>query len=218
MIATQAGSPVERRPAATYALVAANVAAFAWQIASGLEASAFRGGAIPYEILTLSDVDLPGLVPPPLTVLTSLFLHAGFVHVATNLAVLSLLGGDVEVALGRVRFVAVYLAAGVAAALCQVVAAAASGGELVPIVGASGAIAGVLAAWVTFFPRARVLRRLPIPGSALVGLWFVLQILALVRGGRPGVALFAHIGGFVAGLVLARAVGRRPTRAHRASG
>lgn len=219
MIPLKDDTPVDRTPAVTYVLVAANVAAFAWQLGVGLEPSAFRGGAIPYEILTLTDVDLPALVPPPLTILSSMFLHAGFVHVASNLLFLWIFGDDVEDALGRTRFVAFYLAAGVAAALAQTVAAAASGDLLVPMVGASGAIAGVLAAYVTLFPRARVLslvvlvlyvRLVPVPAALFIGLWFALQVASAIFGGEPGVAFVAHIGGFVAGWLLVRAMGRRP--------
>jgi len=198
-----------RAPVATYVLLAANAAAFVWQLGAGLDVSAFRGGAIPFEILTLTDVDLPDLVPPPLTILTSLFLHAGFLHLSSNLLVLWMLGRGVESALGPGRLAALHLAAGVAGALAQTVAAAAAGDLMVPIVGASGAIAGVLAAYMTLFPRARVLA-LPVP--ALIGAWFVLQIASVLFGGGPGVAFFAHIGGFVAGLVLVRTLGRRRGR------
>jgi membrane associated rhomboid family serine protease len=199
--------------------VAANVAAFAWQLGVGLDASTFRGGAIPYEVLTLSDVDLPDVVPPPFTVLTSMFLHSGFLHAASNLLFLWIFGGPVEGALGRRRFGGFYLATGIAAALCQIVAAAATRRELVPIVGASGAIAGVLAAYATLFPRARVLSRLPVPTSAFIGVWLALQVGALVLGRSPEVALFAHIGGFVAGWILVRTIGRRRTfRADHSSG
>lgn len=219
MIPLKDDTPVERTPVVTYALVATNVAAFAWQLGVGLDVSAFRGGAIPYEILTLSDIDLPALVPPPLTIVSSMFLHGGFVHAASNLLFLWIFGDDVEDALGRRRFAGFYLAAGIAAALAQTVAAAASGDLLVPMVGASGAIAGVLAAYVTLFPRARVLslvvvflyvRLVPVPAAIFIGLWFALQVASVIFGGEPGVAFFAHIGGFVAGLILVRAVGRRP--------
>jgi membrane associated rhomboid family serine protease len=220
-------TPVDQTPVVTYALVAANVVAFGWQLGAGIDVSAFRGGAIPYEILTLSDVDLPALVPPPLTILTSMFLHGGFLHVAANLLFLWIFGNNVEDALGRGRFVVFYLAAGVAAALAQTVASAATGDLMVPMVGASGAIAGVLAAYMTLFPHARVLalvvivvfvRVLPVPASLFIGLWFALQILSVIFGGTPGVAFFAHIGGFVAGFILVRTMGRRPAwRARRVS-
>jgi membrane associated rhomboid family serine protease len=186
----------------TYALVAANAAAFAWQLGAGLEVSAFRGGAIPYEILTLSDVDLPDVVPPPFTIVTSLFLHAGFLHAASNLAVLWLVRGA-EDALGRRRFAALYAASGIAGTLAQIVGAAATGGLLVPIVGASGAVAGVLAAYALLVARRRSLAAAAIAG------WAAVQLLSALLGGAPGVAYLAHVGGLVAGGLGARALGAR---------
>lgn len=212
MIPLKDESPVAPTPVVTYALVAANVVAFVWQLAVGIDVAAFRGGAIAFEILTFTDVDLPDLVPPPLTLLTSMFLHAGFLHLASNLLFLWTFGDDVEVAVGRRGFALLYAAAGLAAGLVQTVAAAATGDLMVPMVGASGAIAGVLAAYLRLFPRARVI------GVAVIGVWLALQILAVVFGGHPGVAHFAHLGGFVAGWLLARVLGRPAPRAHHASG
>jgi membrane associated rhomboid family serine protease len=220
-------TPVERTPVVTYALIAINVAAFVWQLGVGIDVSALRGGAIPYEILTFSDIELPAVAPPPLTIFTSMFLHGGLVHIGSNLLFLWIFGNNVEDALGRRRFLVFYLVAGVAAALAQTVVAAATGDGLVPMVGASGAIAGVLAGYMVLFPHARVLalvvivifiRVMPVPASLFIGLWFVLQVFSVLFGGAPGVAFFAHIGGFVAGFLLVRIVGRRPAwRARRVS-
>jgi membrane associated rhomboid family serine protease len=149
-----------------------------------------------------------------------MFLHGGFMHIASNMLFLWIFGNNVEDALGRVRFVVFYLACGIAAALVQVVASAMTGDLLVPMVGASGAIAGVLAAYMVLFPRARVttlviivvfIRIIPVPAGFFIGLWFLLQILSVLFGGNTGVAFFAHIGGFVAGWLLVRLMGRRPT-------
>jgi membrane associated rhomboid family serine protease len=198
----------------TYALLCANAAAFAWQLAVGLDVSAFRGGAIPFEILTFSDVDLPDVVPPPLTVVTGLFLHAGLLHAASNLLFLWLVGRAVEDALGRRRFAALYAASGIAGALAQIVGAAAGGrGLMVPIIGASGAIAGVLAAWALL---ARGARRIAV--AAIAG-WAALQLASAIFGGSPGVAYLAHLGGLVTGGLIARALGPRPAwRERHASG
>jgi membrane associated rhomboid family serine protease len=232
-------NPVERTPVVTLVFIAANVVTFFWQIGgpsllaaavpgadlgsflSGqLRESVLRGGAIPYEILTFHDIDLRDVVPPPFTILTSMFMHGGIAHIAFNLLFLWIFGNNVEDALGRFRFVVFYLLSGIAAALAQTVAAAASGDVLVPMVGASGAIAGVLAGYLVLFPRSRVItlvivvffvRILPVPASFFIGLWFVMQIASVLIGGSPGVAFFAHIGGFVAGYLLVRVVGRRPT-------
>lgn len=220
MIPLKDDNPAERTPLVTWAFLAANAVAFAWQLFGiGLEESILRGGAIPYEILTFQDVDWRALAPPPLTIFTSMFLHGGIFHVATNLLVLWIFGNNVEDALGRTRFVLFYLASGIAAALAQSVASAVTGDVLVPMVGASGAIAGVLAAYLVLFPQARILTALVIvvfvrltylPASLFIGFWFLLQILSVVFGGSPGVAFFAHIGGFVAGFALVKILGRRP--------
>jgi membrane associated rhomboid family serine protease len=217
-------TPVETTPVVTVALIAANALAFLWQLSvDGVGAvgqvSAQIAGAIPYEILSLTDVDLPDVVPPPFTIFTSMFLHGGITHIASNMLFLWIFGNNVEDALGKVRFVAFYLAGGVVAALVQVVTSAATGDVYTPMVGASGAIAGVLAAYMVLYPRARILtlvfvivfvQFVRIPASFFIGFWFVLQVVGVLFGGQPGVAVAAHVGGFVAGFVLVRIVGRRP--------
>jgi membrane associated rhomboid family serine protease len=212
--------PTGRVPVLTIALIAANAVAFLWQLSVGLDQSAFRAGAIPYEILTLEDVNQRDVVAPPFTILTSMFMHGGFGHIGSNMLFLWIFGNNVEDALGRVRFLAFYVVAGIAAALTQTVAAALSQDELVtlvPMVGASGAIAGVLAAYIVLFPHARVLTVIffffiqvrYLPAKFFIGFWFVMQVLAVLFGGSPGVAVFAHIGGFVTGFLLVRVLGRR---------
>jgi len=218
-------NPAERFPLVTIALVAANVLAFWWQVAGvGLEASVLRGGAIPYEILTFQDIEYRDVVPPPLTILTSMFLHGSIAHIGANMLTLWIFGNNVEDALGGARYLAFYLLSGVAAALSQTLASAVSGDVLTPMVGASGAIAGVLAAYLVLFPRHRILTFvLPIwflrlPAGLFIAFWFGGQVLNAVFGSAGGVAVFAHIGGFVAGWVLLRVMGRRPTwRARRVS-
>jgi len=214
--------PTERTAIVTYALVAANVVAFVWQLRVGLELSAFRGGAIPFEVLTFRDIEWRDIVPPPFTILTSMFLHGGWLHLGFNMLSLWIFGNNVEDALGRVRYLGFYLLAGIAAALVQTFASAASGDELVPMVGASGAIAGVLAAYLVLFPSARVLTAIVIvfyvrltylPARFFILGWFAIQVASVLFGGSPGggVAFFAHIGGFAAGFLLVRLIGRRPT-------
>jgi membrane associated rhomboid family serine protease len=205
------------RPAVlTVAIIAANVAAFVWQqLGAGMEASIRLGGLYPAALLGLPAGEAgPALVPVPLTILTSMFLHGGFLHILFNMWFLWIFGNNVEDALGHGRFLAFYLIAGTAAALAQTGAAALGGGRelLVPMVGASGAISGVLAAYLVMFPRARVLTLIPIfifirlvylPAFLFLGIWFALQLLgAFAGGGAGGVAFMAHVGGFVAGLAL----------------
>jgi len=226
-------NPIDRTPLVTYALVLANVLAFFWQIGlprvlqasdllaamgSHLQASVLRGGAIPYEILRLHDVYPRDIVPPPFTIFTSMFLHGGPLHLGFNMLFLWIFGNNVEDALGRGRFLLFYVLCGIAAAFAQVAFSLTPEAQLAPMVGASGAIAGVLAAYMVLFPRARVLtlvvififiRLVPLPAGWFVGIWFAGQLLSVVLGANTGVAFFAHIGGFVAGFVLVRLLGRR---------
>jgi membrane associated rhomboid family serine protease len=148
-----------------------------------------------------------------------MFLHGGWGHIFSNMLFLWIFGNNVEDALGRGRFLLFYLASGVAAAAAQTFASAAAGDVLTPMVGASGAIAGVLAAYMVFFPKARILTLVPIfffirlfyiPARVFIGLWFALQLLMAlggVGGTGGGVAFFAHVGGFVAGYVLVKMMG-----------
>ena len=222
MIPLKDDTPTERLPVVTIALVATNLLAFLWQLQVGLELSAYRGGAIPFEILTLRDVYPPDLVAPPLTLFTSMFLHGGWLHLGFNMLSLWIFGNNVEDALGRGRYLAFYFLTGLAAALTQTLASAATGDVEIPMVGASGAIAGVLAGYLVLFPHARVLtavvivifvRLIYLPARFFIIGWFVLQVLSVLFGGTPGggVAFFAHIGGFLAGLLLVKLLGRRPT-------
>ncbi len=219
MIPLKAENPAERFPLVTIAIVAVNVAVFWWQVTAGLEASVLRGGAIPYEILTFQDIEYRDFVPPPLTIFTSMFMHASIPHVGFNMLTLWIFGNNVEDALGRFRFGAFYLVSGVVAALSQTLASAISSDPSAikaPMVGASGAIAGVLAAYLVLFPRHRILTFilpiwfLRIPAGLFIVFWFGGQVLNALLGSDPGVAVFAHIGGFIAGWVLLRLMGTRP--------
>ena len=226
MIPLKDDNPTERLPLVTVALIAANVAAFWWQLtgAYGLEGSVLRGGAIPYEILTFQDIEYRDVVRPPFTIFTSMFLHGSFAHIGLNMLTFWIFGNNVEDALGPIRFLVFYLLCGVAAVLSQTLASAMAGDVLTPMVGASGAIAGVLAAYLMLFPRHRILTLilpiwfLRVPAGLFIVFWFGMQVLAAVFGTQGGVAVFAHIGGFVAGWVLLRWMGPRPTwRARRVS-
>jgi len=145
-----------------------------------------------------------------LSVLTSMFLHAGFLHIAGNMLFLFIFGNNVEDRLGRARFLIFYLLCGLAAAGAQ---SAVNPSSAVPMIGASGAIAGVLGAYLLMFPRARVrtlvffffITVFDLPAVFVLGAWFALQLLngvGSVSGNAGGVAYMAHVGGFVAGLVL----------------
>jgi membrane associated rhomboid family serine protease len=208
-------NPTSRFPLVTVALIAVNTAVFLFQAAAphGLELAAVRFGAVPYAITHFRSLPGPAAFPPPLTLVTSLFLHGGLFHLLGNMLYLWIFGNNIEDRLGPVRFVLFYLVCGVAAALTHVLFEPAS---RVPMIGASGAIAGILGAYALLFPGARVrtliflvfyIDVVAIPAGLILGLWFLLQVLNVGMGG--GVAWFAHIGGFLAGLVfIAVALGR----------
>jgi membrane associated rhomboid family serine protease len=152
---------------------------------------------------------LPG-ISPPLTLITSQFLHAGPVHLGGNMLFLWIFGNNVEDELGAFRFLVFYLVAGIGAGLVHFATAPAS---LIPTVGASGAISGVLGAYAVLFPKARIhtlifllfyISVIPIPALLWVGIWFAIQILQgfATQGSGGGVAWFAHVGGLLTGVCL----------------
>lgn len=215
-------NPTSRLPVVTVLLIAANVAVFILQAAAphGIELAAVRFGAVPYNITHFRSLAGTAGFPPLLTLLTSMFLHGSLFHLLGNMLYLWIFGNNIEDRLGPVRFVLFYLVCGVAAALAHVLALSSS---RTPMIGASGAIAGVLGAYWVLFPRARVMTFVflifyidvvPVPAGIVLGLWLLIQVLNIGMGG--GVAWFAHVGGFLAGVVLIRlALGaalRRPSR------
>lgn len=225
MIPLHDDNPTRRFPVATVVLIALNVAVFVFQLTlprHGLTVEGFylRAGLVPYEIANRVDVPPDGLVPIWATVFTSMFIHGGWLHIIFNLLYLWIFGNNVEDRMGRARFVAFYLLCGVAAAAAQVVVRPDS---LVPMIGASGAVSGVLGAYILLFPRARVLTVITlviffpivmVPAWVLLLAWFALNLLqaAATIGAETGVAYFAHVGGFAAGLVLVWLFARRRPR------
>ena len=148
-------------------------------------------------------------VDPWLTVITSMFLHGGLMHLAGNMVYLWVFGNNIEDSMGHVRFVVFYLVCGAAAALTQAVIEPDSS---LPMIGASGAVSGVLGAYLVLHPHARVtvlffyglVTTVNLPAMAVLGWWIVVQVVnvMLAEPGQGGVAWYAHIGGFVAGMVL----------------
>jgi rhomboid family protein len=232
-------NPTLTTSAATFAIIGLNVAAWVFVQGLGSDPALVRSvcelGAIPGELL--------GTVPPGhevaldpthvcvigepswYTLISSMFMHGGWFHIIGNLWFLYVFGDNVEDAMGSVRFAIFYLACGVAAAVAQIVSNPQSA---IPMVGASGAIGGVMGAYAVLYPRAPVhmlvvlgffVTRVSVPAFLMLGYWFLLQLL----GGLPslqetagGVAFWAHVGGFLAGVVLVAAF-RIPARveAHR---
>lgn len=205
----------ERRPLVTYALIGVNVLVYVLQtlFGSGQEIWAWKFGLIPYELT--HGVELtPSMGTPAMSnIVTSMFLHGGLWHLAGNMLYLWIFGDNIEDRLGHVRFLVFYLVCGVTATLFFVWT---SPDLQVPLVGASGAIAGVLGAYLVSYPRARVatliffgffIRIVQVPALVVLGFWFFLQLLqGLPTVGdatsRGGVAFMAHAGGFVVGVVL----------------
>ncbi len=218
-------NPTLRTPVITIAIIAVNV--LVWVIVQGagttgpLHASLCELGAIPGELTRRATEDLVQLGPnlvcrlgPPhwYTLFTSMFLHGGWFHLLGNMWFLWVFGNNVEDSMGRARFVAFYLLCGLAAVGAQIVADPSSP---VPMVGASGAIGGVMGAYVLLYPRVAVdmlvvlgiiITRVRVPAYLMLGYWFLLQVLGglpqLSSSGTGGVAFWAHVGGFTAGMAL----------------
>ncbi len=208
MLPLKDDNPKGATPYMTISIFALNLLIFFYQLSLGRSEGEFilRMAAIPYEITRLTDIPPQAALPVPLTLFSSMFLHGGFAHIAGNMLYLWIFGNNVEDELGHLRFLVFYLATGLAAALTHIVTDVSSP---VPMIGASGAIAGVLGGYMMLFPRARVLtlfifffipRLIWVPAVFFLGIWFLFQILGSSSGG--GVAWFAHIGGFIAGLIL----------------
>ncbi|MDO8484707.1 MAG: rhomboid family intramembrane serine protease [Candidatus Limnocylindrales bacterium] len=222
MIPLRDANPTRRPALVTLAIVIACGVAFGWELGllargdAAFEAAITEWGVVPGRLTAAwSRGDL--LSGESVTLLTSQFLHAGWLHLLGNLLYLWIFGNNVEDRLGRAGFLLFYLTGGVLAGLTQV---AIDPESTIPTIGASGAIAATLGAYLVFFPRARVTslvflgffyQLVRIPAAIVLGLWFLLQLvdgigsLGPTQGG--GVAFFAHIGGFVFGAVVAWLVG-----------
>ena len=199
-----------RFPFATALLVIASVGVFAAMLPRGAEARMVAQWALVPAVLLGARPPSPGAASAWLTLFSSMFLHGGVLHLLGNMLFLGIFGTNVEDALGSLRFLLFYVICGLAAAMTQALAAPASP---VPMLGASGAIAGVLAAYWIMFPQAQIrmlvwivvlLRTWKASAWWWILLWMLAQMLsaATARPGTPGVAWWAHLGGFLAGLFL----------------
>lgn len=209
-------NPASRLPILTTLILATNVAAFLYAKllgTAGFDALTASFGAIPFEITHGVDAISPTPFSVYATLVTSMFMHGGWLHIGGNMLYLWIFGNNVEDALGHARFLVFYLFCGVVATLAHIATAPES---MIPLVGASGAIAGVLGAYMAAFPGARVQVLVPIlffiqiirvPAVLVLGVWFIVQLVnaSMDAGGMGGgVAWFAHIGGFVVGFLLMR--------------
>ncbi|HEX6726146.1 MAG TPA: rhomboid family intramembrane serine protease [Nitrospira sp.] len=222
MIPLQDDNPTQRTPIVTMIFIGICIAVFLYQVNLPQEAAelfAFQYGAIP--AIVFGQASLPEeavAFPPALTLVTSMFLHGGWMHLLGNMLYLWIFGNNIEDAMGHVKFVVFYLLSGILAALSHALTDPSS---QIPMVGASGAISAVLGAYLLLFPRAHVLVLLPAIGmtrvaaGVVLGMWFITQ---LVSGGMSvgatggGVAFFAHVGGFIAGMALIGLFKRKDVR------
>lgn len=210
MIPLHDDNPTRTFAFVTVALIALNVLAFFYELSlpGPQHVAAFFAD---YALTPAHVVNAPS-APVYATVFTSMFLHGGWLHLIGNMLFLWIFGNNIEDSVGHFKFIVFYLLCGIAAAAMQV---AISPDSTVPMIGASGAVSGVLGAYLVLFPRARVLVLFPIwifwrvfyvPAIVLLVLWFAMQLLSgwatVGNAHEGGVAFWAHIGGFAAGIVL----------------
>ncbi|MBZ5654185.1 MAG: rhomboid family intramembrane serine protease [Acidobacteriia bacterium] len=224
MIPLRDDQPSFSVPFINYFLIVTNVLVYLWEFSVDIQnpraLNAFVGqfALVPHHtvaVLTGHSYDSPvsGILP----LFTSMFLHAGFLHVAGNMLFLWIFGDNVEDYLGHFRYLLFYLGSGIAAGLTHLVLNLNSSA---PTVGASGAIAGVMGAYFILYPRARVLTWFPpiflfhVPAWLILGYWFVMQFLigTATAAAQSGIAVWAHIGGFVTGVVIIKMFSERPHR------
>jgi len=213
MIPFKDDNPTRRLPFVTVGLIAINTAIFIMQMVYPVDPRriVFAYGAIPHFLLTFKTVQP---IHPFLTLFTSMFMHGGLLHLGTNMLYLWIFGDNVEDRLGHMRFLVFYLLCGVAAAYSHALTDRFS---MLPMIGASGAVSGILGAYLLLFPRAKVhtliflgffIEIVRLPALLVIGFWVVIQfmngILSKGIAGQGGVAWFAHIGGFVFGVLTIR--------------
>ncbi len=212
MIPLHDDNPTEHTPVITVTFIVACVLVFLYQaslLGESGDVFVFQYGAIP--AVVFGQAELPSVaaaIPAYATLITSMFLHGGWMHLIGNMLYLWIFGNNIEDVMGHVRYVLFYVVCGIVAALSHAVISPSS---TVPMVGASGAISGVLGAYLLLFPRAHVLVFMPglgitrVAAGVVLGMWFLMQLLSggMSLGSQGGgVAFFAHIGGFLAGMVL----------------
>lgn len=212
MIPIRDSNPTRSFPFVTVLLIVINIVLYLYEHAlgeNGVRVFIASYALVP-ERLFHADTVVHGPVPAGVTIFTSMFLHGGLFHIAGNMLYLWIFGNNIEDAMGRMRFVAFYLVCGAIAALGHAILNTRS---TVPMIGASGAISGVLGAYLLLYPKARVMtlftlgffvRMIEVPAMVVLVFWFVFQILNAIIASTDGggVAWFAHLGGFIAGMTL----------------
>jgi len=228
MIPLRDDQPSFSTPFINYFLIAVNLLVYLWEFSVGLDsprhlnAFVMQFGLVPHHVLAVlaahSRVSSAAAIVP---VFTSMFLHASFMHVAGNMLFLWIFGDNVEDFLGHIKYVLFYFASGIAAASAQILLDPSS---RLPTIGASGAIAGVMGAYFILYPRARVLVWFPpifffhVPAWLMLGYWFLYQFFSgtvtviAETAQQGGIAFWAHIGGFAAGVIMIKLFSERPHR------
>ncbi|RMA97198.1 rhomboid family intramembrane serine protease [Hydrogenothermus marinus] len=205
MIPIKDNIPTRNIPIINYSLIILNIIVFIYEITLSkqeLELFFHTWGLLPVDLMNLHWINF----------LTAMFIHGGFAHLFGNMLFLYVFGDNVEDALGKIRYILLYILSGLGAALLQSVISLMSGSLNIPMIGASGAISGVLAAYVKLYPEAKVLTIIPpfiffafiLPAWFFIGYWFLIQVLFAVSvpPNIGGVAWYAHIGGFITGWFL----------------
>ncbi|UVT18815.1 MAG: rhomboid family intramembrane serine protease [Nitrospira sp.] len=223
MIPLHDDNPTQITPIVTMTFIGICVAVFLYQVnlpQEPAELFAFQYGAIPSIIFGHASLPEEARVgfPATLTLVTSMFLHGGWMHLLGNMLYLWIFGNNIEDVMGHAKFVVFYILSGILAALSHALTDPSS---QIPMVGASGAISAVLGAYLLLFPRAHVLVLLPgigmtrVAAGIVLGMWFLTQLIIggmSVGASGGGVAFFAHIGGFIAGMALIGLFKRRDVR------
>ena len=209
MIPYKDDNPTRTFPFVTVVIVAVNIFVFVLQIMSAKDSQeiVYAYGAIPRDIITLTSGQP---IPPVLTIFTAMFMHGGLLHLGGNMLYFWIFGNNIEDRLGHLRFIFFYLFCGVVSVYSYALTAPRSN---IPMIGASGAISGVLGAYLLLFPRASVhtlvffgffIQVIRIPALIVIGFWAIIQLasgLASYGTSQGGIAWFAHVGGFLAGLI-----------------
>lgn len=210
MIPYKDDNPTRTFPFVTIGIILLSIFVFLWQVISpsGMQRVAYSYGAIPHYILSFDKVQP---IHPALTIFTAMFMHGGLFHLGGNMLYLWIFGNNIEDRLGHLRFIVFYLFCGIVSAYTHAIT---DPGSLMPMIGASGAVSGILGAYLLLFPRTSIytlvflgffITTVRIPALIVIGFWAIVQLInglistGLAKGG--GVAWFAHIGGFLVGLL-----------------
>lgn len=215
MLPLKDDNPTETVPFITVSIIMINILVYIYQLSLGpeFERFIFTMGAVPNKIINHSGLIPKISLPAFLTIYSSMFLHGSLLHIVSNMLYLWIFGNNIEDAMGHIKFIFFYLICGSMAAFAHIITDIDS---KIPMVGASGAVSGILGAYILLYPRARILtlviigffvRLVKIPAVFVLGFWILMQFLfgmtsLTARGSSGGVAWFAHIGGFVAGFIL----------------